>query len=180
MRIFCIQINEIDFWKGFYTISLFLGAILMYLEIFLYRETFIRIGHILIIVFIVGLITFQLTKNHYRKIYNLKSNFFPLLQSLISWGFISSYLVLATNYYFADKEISEYIIEIKSRSSLSGYKITSPRQPTIRFDYNDFEKELVFYSSDSELVDKAKDIRLSIKNGALGIDIIDNFKLLND
>ena len=180
MKLLGKQIDENDFWKGFYTVTLFLGLILLYLEIFLYRMTFIKMGILIIIVLIVGLLTFFLIKSHYKSTYNLKGNIFPLFQSFLSWGFIASYLFLATNYYLADKDITEHELIIKSKSSLPGYKITSKRQPTVRFDYADLEKELVFYSSDSELVENAKSIKLQIRKGALGFDIIENYKLINE
>ena len=180
MKLLGRQIDNNDFWKGFYNVTLFLGLILMYLEIFLYRKTFIKIDILLIIVVVVGSVTFVLIRKKYKSTYNLKGNFFPLMQSFLSWGFILSYLFLATNYYLADKDITEHQLIIKSKSSLSGYRITSKRQPTIRFDYADFEKELVFYSSNSELVENAKSIKLQLRKGALGFDIIENFQLINE
>ena len=179
MKLLGRQIDN-DFWKGFYTVTLFLGLILMYLEIFLYRMTFIQEGILLIIVVFVGLVAFALIKNHFKTTYNLKGNFFPLMQSFISWGFIASYLFLATNYYLADKEKIEQIIIIKSKSSLPGYKFSSKRQPTIRFDSGDFEKELVFYTSDSELVENARSLKILLKKGAFGFDIIEDYQLINE
>lgn len=174
------QIDNNGFWKGFYTVTLFMGLILMYLEVLLYRKTLIKIGILLIIVVVVGSVTFVLIRKKYKSTYNLKGNFFPLMQIFLSWGFILSYLFLATNYYLADKDITEHELIIKSKSSLPGYKITSKRQPTVRFDYADLEKELVFYSSNSELVENAKSIKLQLRKGALGFDIIEKYQLIDE
>jgi hypothetical protein len=179
MKLFGRQINDTDFWKGYYTLTLFLGLFLIYLEITIYRKTFISIGILLFIVLIIGLFSFILSKKHYKMTYNLNGNFFPLVQNLLSWGFISCYMILATNYYFADSYKTEYTFKIKSKNSLPGYRIASSRQPTVRFAYFNFEKELVFYSSDSELVDQATKIKVVIRKGALGFDILDDYKLAN-
>jgi hypothetical protein len=173
------QISDTDCWKGFYTIFAFFGLILMCLEIPIYRNTFIKIGILLFIVLFIGVITFFLSKTHYKKTYNLKGVFFPLLQSILSWGFISSYLFLATNFYFADKDSTEHILKIKSKSSIPGARTKINRQPTAKFDYSGFEKEIVFYYSDSKLVDKAESIKLHIRKGALGFDIIGDYAVIN-
>jgi hypothetical protein len=89
MKLLGRQINNNDFWKGFYTTTLFLGMILMYFATIIHRKTFVNFGILLIIAVFVGLITFTFNKTHYRVTYNLKSNFFPLMQNIISWGFVS-------------------------------------------------------------------------------------------
>ncbi|WP_167611076.1 hypothetical protein [Maribellus sediminis] len=174
------HIDNNGFWKGFYTVTLFLGLTLLYLETLLYRKTLIDISILAIIVVVAGIVTFTLTKKHYKSTYNLRGNFLPFIQSILSMGFIVSYLFLAANYYLSDNDITEHKLTIKSKSSLPGYRITSKRQPTVKIDYADFEKELVFYTSDKELVENAKGIILEIRKGALGFDIIDNYKIIRD
>jgi hypothetical protein len=125
---------------------------------------------------LVGLIAFIISNQHYKKTYNIKGSFLPLMQSILSWGFIACYLFLALNFYFADKQINECVLPIKSKSSIQG-RPRSMRQPTIKFDYNKFEKELVFYFSETALVDKSQEIKLQIRKGAFGYEIIDDYKL---
>jgi hypothetical protein len=177
MKLKILQIESKDFWKGLYTLTLFLGLILMFLEIFIYRKTFIDLGIIISLILFVGMIVFVFSKQHYKKTYNLKGNFFPLMQSIFSWGFIACYLFLALNFYFADKKIIEWVLPIKSKSSIPGYRPMSLRQPTIKFNYGKFEKELVFYYSETAVVDTSQKIKLQIRVGAFGYDIIDHYEL---
>jgi hypothetical protein len=168
-----------DFWKGFYMVSILIGLIFTYLAVAIFRNTFIHLGFLLIIILIVGLLAFILNKKHYKKTYNLKSNFFPLIQNFMSWGLISCYLFLATNFYFANKTITDHTFNIISKSSLPAYRSIETRLPTVRFKYNDYDKELVLYSSDSGIVGKAEKVTVQIRKGALGFDIIDKYLLVS-
>jgi len=173
--------NRISFWKGIYTCAAFLGLILLYLAVFLYRRTLINIWFLVISVVVVGSIAFICNKNHYKRIYNvtgIKGNFFALMENIFSWGFISCYLFLSINYYLADNVKNGYTLKIKSKSSLPGRRITSSRLPTITFEYSNFVKELPIYTSQSPEVNKANKIEVIVRKGALGFDIIDNYVLI--
>lgn len=178
MKLLGRQINISDFWKGYYTTTLFLGLILMYFVTIIQRKTIINFGILLIIALIVGLLTFTLNKAHYKMTYNLKSNFFPLMQNFISWGFVTCYLFVATNYYLADKDKKEYRFQIKSKSSMAADRKGDARLPTATIDYFDFDKELVFNSEDYGLLIKSDSVKIQIKKGALGFDIICDYKLM--
>jgi hypothetical protein len=163
-------------WKVFYTLMFFLGLILIVFEISIYRKTIIDTYIPISIILVVGLFAFYFNKQHYKKTYSLKSNFYPIMQNLISWGFISSYIFLATNYYLAENVITNYKFKIKGKSSMPGSKHhRSEREPLVRFDYFDFEKELVFHFSDTEKVNYADSVKVSVKKGGLAFDILESY-----
>lgn len=171
--------NE-KFWKGFYAVTGFLGLILIFFEIFIYRKTIIDVYIPISIILIIGLFTFSFNRKHYKRTYLLTGNFFPLMQNLISWGFVSCYIFMATNFYLADKTITEYKFKIKEKSSMPGSKgHRNERKPLVRIDYFNFEKELVFRSTDAEKVDKADSVSLKVKKGGLGFDILEDYDVFN-
>ena len=172
--------NNEKIWKGFYTVSFLVGLVLLVFEITIYRKTIIDIYIPISIILVVGLLTFYLNRDHYKKTYALKGNFFPVIQNLFSWGAISCYIVMATNYYSADKITTEYQFQIKEKSSMPGRKYhRNERQPLVRIDYFGFEKELVFRYADTEKVNKADSIRVTVRKGRLGFDILKDYEVIN-
>jgi hypothetical protein len=170
--------KEEKFWKAFYTLILFLGAISMLFAILIYRKTIIETYIPISIILVVGFLAFYFNKQHYKKTYFLTSNFNSIMQNLISWGFISSYIFMATNYYLAENISTNYKFKIKEKSSMPGSKYhRSEREPLVRFDYFDFEKELVFHFSDTEKVNSADSVKVSIKKGGLGFDILESYDI---
>ncbi len=174
-------VKKVKFWKGFYILTFFLGMVLMIFEINIYRKTIIDSSILFPIILVIGLVTFYFNKHHYNKTCLLTGNFFPLIQNLFSWGFISCYAFMATNYYLADKTTTEYKFLIKEKSSMpvDDDHHWSERKPLVRIDYFNFEKELVFYYVDKEKVDKADSVILSVRKGGLGFDIIDEYDVFN-
>ena len=53
------------------------------------------------------------------------------------------------------------------------------RQPLVIIDSFNFEKELVFRYADTEVVDKADSVIISIRKGGLGFDILEEYDVLN-
>jgi hypothetical protein len=102
------------------------------------------------------------------------------MQNLISWGFISCYVFMATNYYLADKTTTEYRLLIKGKSSMSGSKQHRyERKPLIIIDYFKFEKELVFRYEDADKVHKADSVKVKVRKGGVGFDILDDYDVFN-
>jgi len=168
------------FWKGFYVVTGFLGLILMGFEISIFRQTIINPYIPISIIIVVGFLTFFFNKQHYKKAYRLSGNFFPLMQSLISWGFISCFMFMATNYYLADKETTQYKFVIKEKSSLSGYRGNSEKSiPLVRIDYFLLEKELLFLHTDTDNVNKADSVIVTVRKGGLGFDILADYDVIN-
>ncbi len=168
------------FWKAFYAVTGFCGLVLMVFEIFIYRKTIIETYIPISIILIVGFSTFYFNKQHYKKTYILTGNFFPIMQNLISWGFVSCYIFMATNYYLADKTTTEYRFLIKEKSSMIGSKHhRDERKPLVTIDYFKFEKELVFRYADTDKVDKADSVMVTVRKGGLGFDILDDYDVFN-
>jgi hypothetical protein len=171
--------NE-KFWKGFYGAIGFLGLVLMVFEIFIYRKTIIDTYIPISIILFVGFLTFYFNRHHYKETYMLTGNFFPIMQNLISWGFISSYIFMATNYYLAEKKTTQYRFIIKEKSLLPGRKHhRNERVPMVTIDYLNFEKELVFPPTDTDKVDKAKSVIVTVRKGGLGYEILDHYEVSN-
>ena len=173
------QIENVEnekLWKRFYEATGFLGIVLIVFEITIYRKTIIYTYIPISIILLVGLITFYFNRQHYKKTYLLTGNFFPIMQHIVSWGFIASYIFMATNYFFAHKQISEYTFEIKEKNSMSGSKgHRSERQPLVGVDYFNFEKDLVFRFVDTDKVNKADSVIVKVRKGGLGFDILDDY-----
>lgn len=160
----------------FYSTIFFLGLILIIFEISLYRKTIINIYIPISIILVAGLTGFIINKEHYKKTYALTSNFYPLIQNLCSWGFISYYLFMSINYYFSEEKTTTYKFPIKEKSSLPGPKYNrDKREPLVRIDYFDFEKELIFRHFESDKVNRADSVIISVKKGKLGYDILDEY-----
>ena len=169
--------NE-KFGKGFYKITTFLGLILLAFEITIYRKTIIYTYIPISIILIAGFITFYFNRQHYKKSNRLLGNFFPIMQNIISWGFITCYIFMATNYYLADKATTEYKFKIKEKNSMSGLKgHRNERQPLVTIDYFNFEKDLVFRFVDTDKVNKADSVKVSVRKGGLGFDILNEYDI---
>lgn len=174
------RVKNEKFWKAFYAVTGFCGLVLMVFEIFIYRKTIIDTYIPISIILVVGILTFYFNRHHYKKTYILTGNFFPIMQNLISWGFISCYVFMATNYYLADNTITKYKFEIKEKSSMTGSKGNrSERKPLVRIDYFNTEKELVFRYADTEKVNKADSAMVMVRKGGLGFDILDDYDVFN-
>jgi hypothetical protein len=141
----------------------------MSFEVHIYRVTIIETYIPVSIIFIIGFVAFYYNRHHYKSVYMLKSNFYPLLQNLFSWGFISCYVFMAANYYFASKQESEFKFAIKEKG-------TMPKgAPLITFNYFNFKKELVFKVIDANKVETADSVIINVSKGGLGFDILSDY-----
>jgi hypothetical protein len=171
--------NE-PFGKGFYTMTAVLGLVLLAFEMLIYRRTIINPYIPFSIMLVVGSVAFYFNRQHYKKTYLLTGNFLPFVQHFISWGSLSCYIFMATNYYLADKKTTEYKFSIKEKNSMSGPKgHRDERQPLVTIDYFSFEKELVFRYVDTDKVNKADSVTVVVRKGGLGFDILDNYGVFN-
>ncbi len=167
-------------WKVFYSLTLLIGIFLMVLEIHIYRVTIVRATIPISIILAVGLTTFFLNKDHLKKTGDVEGPFLPLIQSTASWGFMACYLFMATNYYLADDQLKEVRFEIKSKRSMPGPKgRREERKPLVTIDYFGFEKELIFEFSDTERVENADEVTLTVRKGLLGFDIFERYDVVD-
>lgn len=171
--------NE-PFWKGFYTMTAVLGLVLLAFGILLYRRTIINAYIPISIMLVVGFVTFYFNRQHYKKTYLLVENFLLFIQHLISWGSLSCYVFMATNYYLADTKTTEYKFSIKEKNSMSGTKgHRDERQPLVTIDFFCLEKELVFRYVDTDKVNRADSVTVVVRKGGLGFDILDKYDVFH-
>jgi hypothetical protein len=172
--------KKIDKWKVFYALVFVTGLILMVLGIRIYRVTVISNLIPISIILSVGTVTYMAGKKHYHKHNKGYGIFFGLLQNTCSWGFISCYLFMASNYYLADNEDRNLKFEIKSKSSMSGSKRRrNERKPLVTIDYFGFEKELVFRYTDTKKVENADEVSVSVDKGFFGFDVLDHYETVD-
>lgn len=125
---------------------------------------------------VTGFIGFIFNNKHLKFIYSTSGNFIIIIQSLGSWGFISCYLFMAANYYSASSIVKSYQEKIIEKSSIPGPKGSrNERQPLIRFKYFDFKKELVFKFEDTEKVNSADSVKINLKKGGLGFQVLESY-----
>jgi hypothetical protein len=98
--------------KSFYFIAAIVGLALLMLELRIYQKTVIPLKIPFLVTLIVSVITFFIIQRDYRQTYQNRNFFFPIAQSLISFGFIACYLFMAANYYFADRQIQIKTVSI--------------------------------------------------------------------
>jgi len=165
--------------KTFYFLIALVGIILMVFEIHIYRKTIIKTTIPISIIFTVGLIAFFFDRKNYNKTYSISGFFFPLGQNIISWGFITCYLFMATNYYLSDKNTTVYNFTIKGKSSLAGSRGNrSHTKPVVTVDYFGFDKELVFTYPDTKKIEEADSVTIKIRKGFFGFDVLNEYDVI--
>lgn len=175
-RIVIGMLKKLFTWKTFYAVTGFIGLISAVFEIFIYRKTIIDYTVPLLIILFAGITVFIFNKEHYNRTYALSGFFYALCQNIISWGFLISFIFIATNYFLANKDVVEYKFKIVSKSSMPGGKgHRSERQPLVTFNYFNKEKELVFGFENTEEVNQADSVLLRVKKGKLGFDLLDYY-----
>jgi hypothetical protein len=127
------------------------------------------------VLFPVSVATFLCIKNDYRNTYQRKSLFFPVMQSIASFGLIGCYIFMASNLYFAHNDIFIKSCLISSRHTIG----TKNPQPAIEIEYEGVEKQLVFYRGQEDEVNKSRYVLLTVRKGFWGYDVFDDIKLTN-
>lgn len=158
--------------KAFYLVTAILGIGLLMVEIDLYRRTLIPFSVPLSITLIFTLITFFIIKDDYKKTYEKSALFYPLLQSLISFGFIACFCFMALNFYLAENDSETFLLSIKSKHTIG----TKNRRPVIEVDYNGFSKQFYFYTRQQQKIDASDSVLVTVQKGLFGYDI---FKSIN-
>lgn len=160
----------------FYCAILLIGVLLCCWGVYIHRFTIINTTVPIAIVLIVGVSVFFFNSNHYKKVFNVHGVFFPLLQNICSWGFISCYLFMAVNYYGADTEVRNVELPIKFRKWKVGIKSNrNKRYPVVIVNYFGIDKELVFAYADTKRVNAAKKVIVAVRHGSLGFDVVDHY-----
>ena len=173
------EIKNLKLWKTFYTLTLFIGIILLLWEIHIYRKTLIDLYIPLLLKVIPGVIAYLLIRDHYRRTYIIDGVFFPLGQSVLSVGFITCFMFMAANYYLADsKNTKTQQFWIKEKATIQGRR-TKP-QPMIIIEYNGKDHELIFPSNYVKDALASSKVELILKPGFFGFDVIEKQGLISE
>lgn len=159
--------------EAFYFGTVIIGIGLLFLEINLYRRTLIPISIPLTVTLALTIVTFFIIKSDYNKTYGKSGFFYAVIQSLTSFGFIGCFSFMALNYYLADKDIQTQTFAIKSKHTIG----TKNPQPAIEIDYNDVNKQFVFYTGQQEEVNRSDSILLTVQRGLFGFDVFRDIRL---
>ena len=159
--------------KSFYFITAIIGIALMILEISFYRKTIIPLKALFLVTIIPSIIVFFIIKSDYKRTYQVKNIFFPFLQSVASFGFITCYCFIALNYYLADTNIQVKSCEILNKHSIG----TRHSEPAVEINYDGTEKQLVFNVGQQNLIDSSRYVLLTVKKGFFGYDIFSDVAL---
>ena len=118
------------------------------------------------------LIDFKNYKSTY-KLNGIKLFFFAFIQNTFSWGFLICSILVLSNYYFSNGEITQKTFKIIEQSSLPGSKgERTERKPLVEIEYEGQIKELVFSNQFYKELSEYKYVDISTKNGFLFWDVI--------
>jgi len=161
------------------TILFFLGMFLLVCQIGYLRVTIINSEVPLLILFVPGLILTPFLYNTMNNIDGLKAHWIlHYVAHTFMTGGILLFLFMATNYYFAENTIQEKRIEVLRTESSSGPKYhREQRIPNVIINYEGIEENLSFSNPEMEKVMKAKFVRLFVKKGFFGFDIIEKYEV---
>lgn len=160
-------------WNLFYGTIALLGIAAMVWEIELYRQTFIQIWTLIILIIVPSILTYLAIKNHYCRTYRRKRFLFPFLQSVFSSGFLITTSFMAINFYFPHEDSRTVEYDILKVGELGGRN----HKPYAVIRHNGQTKEIIFKRNPKlKISDK---IRLKIHTGLFGFEIISETKILN-
>ena len=156
----------------------FLGLGLLYWEVIIYRETIIDLKIPLLIWLTPGIF---LTPIFYNRINALdrKANWalHYFLHTCMT-GSILLFSFMATNLYFADSHIMVKHFNVLNTGSISGPKgHRDEREPYVDINYEGLEKEVVFTYEETAKVMSAKSVKLTVRKGLLGFDILEKYEI---
>jgi len=152
----------------------FLGLTLLICEIRIYRNTIIDLKIPLLIWLIPGLF---LTPIFYNRINALdrKANWtlHYFLHTCMT-GSILLFTFMATNLYFGENKIMVKYFNVLKTGSVCGPKgHREEREPYVEINYEGLEKEVVFTYEETAKVMSAKSVKLTVRKGFLGFDILE-------
>lgn len=167
--------------KILYPTFFFIGLLLMAWQISIFRNTIIDKKILICIVLIIGITSYILDFNNYKKTYNytgIPLHIYALMHYFFGYGFIFCSLLVLTNYYLADKKTIKKEFNIIERTSLPGRKNhRSERKPTFTINYNGKNKELVFPHVFYKNMNFYTSVEFDVRKGYFGYEIIENKKL---
>jgi hypothetical protein len=168
--------------KIFYPTIFFLGIILMYFQIQIFRNTIIHWLIPVSIITVVGIVSFLMDFKNYKRTYEYSGiglYLYSWMHYLIGFGFIVCSIFMLMNFYLADQNVKTESYEIVDRTSIRGTTKSriGEEQPVFRINYKGKNKELVFKNEFYEKMNFYKTVEFEIRNGFFGFDILENKKL---
>ena len=156
--------------KSLLNILFIIGFSLGAFSINLYRSTIIDWKIPTSIWFFSGLIMTPFFRKILAKYYNIKILFLQFIYNLIAFGGIFVFSFMATNFYSKKSNLNEKEYEILKKRS-------TRREQIIVIEYDGKEKEIYFSKYKKREVRNAKNVILQIKDGRLGYEVIETYKL---
>jgi len=103
---------------------------------------------------------------------------FPFILNLASWGFIACYIFMASNFFFAEKNGATCNLKIEGKGVLlEPTRHHRTDEQYIQVNYLGNEKQLVFHYLYSAQIKTADSVKITVRKGALGFEIIDKYEL---
>jgi hypothetical protein len=153
----------------------FLGLVLLFFEIKIYRKTVIDYKTPFLLMVLIGFIISFFNKDFLKINFEIQSLFYRFIFNIVTFGGITSYTFMALNYYSPDTYIRENKFQIINKTSISGSKYhRNERKPLVSINYFGKEKELIFSYEETKRINDSDSIILHTKKGNLGYDIIVN------
>ena len=168
--------EKIGFRKKYFKNKLFLnilffgGFFLTGFEVYLYRNTIIDWKIPTFIWFFGGLIVTPFFRKVLNKFYNAEILLLQIVYNLVAFGGIFVFSFMAINFYSENSNLNEKEFEIIKKKS-------TRRNQIIIINYDGKEKELYFSKYKKREVKNAKNIILCLKDGRLGYEVIENYRL---
>lgn len=159
--------------------GLFIGSIsLTVWEINIYEKTFVPFNIPFAVWILTGLIVTPFLKK-ILTIYLKAPVFLKLVYNIVTWGGITKFAFMWTNYNFPNKTKMEINEKIISKGHFpKGGKGSHCEQPYIIINYKGQDKQLVYYCGID--VEHFNSVDLTIYRGFFGFDIITKSELKTD
>ncbi|MCT4602166.1 MAG: hypothetical protein N4A59_04545 [Marinifilum sp.] len=157
----------------------FLGLVLLFLEILIYRKTIIELKIPLMIWLTPGIILTPIFYNKLNDIDGMKAHWILhyILHSCMTGAFVL-FSFMSINYFFASSSIETKKFKVLETGSLSGGKGSrNKRKPYVVINYEGMEKDLIFPHSEMENVMNSKAVMLDVRKGLFGFDVLDEYQV---
>lgn len=155
----------------FFTIAFFTGLILTYLEIDIYRSTFISFAIPFLIWIITGVaitpFLFKILTKHAK----INSLFQQFLFNILTWGGMALYLFMELNFHYAPPNRISLSLMITDRGTLAKGR-SGCGEPYVFVKCDNFDKQIIFPCGTS--IDNFNTVDLTLRRGLFGFNIIES------
>ncbi|WP_114939151.1 hypothetical protein [Mucilaginibacter endophyticus] len=166
-----LKVLDITTENTFFTIAFFTGITLTYLEICIYRLTFISFAIPFLLWMFSGVI---ITPLFFKRLPRyLKSNLlvFQFLFNIFTWGGIVIYLFMAPNFYWGTPNRTSISLKITDKGTLAKGS-SGCGEPYVTVKYEKFDKQIIFPCGTS--TDGFNTVDLTLRRGLFGFETIES------